>query len=166
MALLKKLSGKFQPNVSTEKRGAPDKPEKREQQRLPSGDPPTILEDILSSEDWYPVFFEFLKECVIEDEQASAKLLKACKSTFEKHIFESDNKQGLKVLLGNISFLCRESVDSVVADFPKYVQVHRRLQAVAESRREERGHYDCDCHRALAQARNVIQTQGAKDGGS
>ena len=133
---------------------------KEGKQKLPDGDPPVTLEDILDSKEWYPVFYTFIKDCLEEnaDSEFNAKLMKACITIFDKDILEAD-KEGWTLLLVNMNKECKEALDGIVQDFPKHVQVNQRLQTLSASRREETGHFNCECHKALNNARNIIKAQ-------
>ena len=97
---------------------------------LPVGEPPKTLDSLLLSEDWYPVFLNFLRDGyqMAEDEeqaQAGLKLLRACQKMYPEDPKHSGTKEKRKEILKNIKKDCKDGLNNLVQDFLIFVNKER-----------------------------------------
>ena len=124
---------------------------------IPDGDPPATLEDILNCRDWLVVFFDYIRKCSREDSPSSGQGPETCSNIFANYLFKTDNMESFKLSLTDMNNDLQEVLTGIVEDFLQYIIKKRRV----EPRRD--CHVDCDCHRALAKARQIIQAHENKN---
>ena len=92
------------------------------QELWPCGDPPSTLETLLLSDDWYPVFLTFLQDTELEVGQENSeqmkKLLRAARIVCSDGVSQEKGKGCFKEILAD----CQEDSQVVLHNFLKYVE--------------------------------------------
>ena len=98
----------------------------------PCEDPPSTLETLLLSEEWSPIFLNFLQnnrklEEQSEQTEPSKNLLKAARIVFSDDASQEKGRSGFKEILAKLSDECKLGIDIIFYEFLKYVIDERKV---------------------------------------